>query len=80
MADETQPAKRHVVVMAAFEAQTDLPLLAGDRVRLSELGDPELAVASNATADETGDLVMLADPKRVPETAVEQARQRREPG
>jgi hypothetical protein len=59
------------MVLAAFEVETDLPLRAGERLHLSELGDQELAVASTAVADETGDLVMLARPDRVPGTAPE---------
>lgn len=59
------------MVLAAFEAETDRPLRAGERLRLSELGDPELAVAATGVADEGGDLVMLARPDRVAGAAPE---------
>jgi hypothetical protein len=48
------------MVLAAFGAETDRQLRAGERLRLSEVGDPELAVASTGVADEGGDLVMYA--------------------
>lgn len=63
---ETTPQTRRVTILAAFETETDRPFRVGDRIRLSELGDPELAVASTGVADETGDMVMLARPETVP--------------
>jgi hypothetical protein len=66
VAETTRRARRQVTVLAAFETETDRPFRVGDRLRLSELGDPELAVASTGVADETGDMVMLARPDRVP--------------